>query len=213
MTKLLFCEECIDIVAPNPSPREPRWCRCRHHAVWWEDPKHGILRVFEEGAEYRPLEEARQGWARKLSPHRAYVLGLHNDFLAFPGVHSKQSINEIILTTPESYLFRTQGTVIIRIRPGASNDTDWADQLPPAAVEHETRNPPFDGKPCPACPMEVRDLAATAHNALLAVDHARNSMGDWNRAYRKLEGLRGSLSRMQSIVNKHFADTKHSLGK
>lgn len=27
--------------------------------------------------------------------------------------------------------------------------------------------PPFDGKPCPVCPLEVRNLSAIAHNLVL----------------------------------------------
>jgi hypothetical protein len=137
--KLLYCQECGDIIAPFPMPRHPRFCRCALHAVWWEDPKRGILRLHEVGARWRPKNpdyhggpDAQPGWQRKQTEHRAYVLGLHNQFLGYPSGHSKESIRGIIEATPSSYIFRTQESVIIRIRPGESNDTDWAEELPAA---------------------------------------------------------------------------------
>lgn len=135
--KLLFCELCSDIIAPEPVARIPRWCRCGKHAVWWEDPARGILRLHEKGGQWKPKNpeyaggpDAQPGWQRKISVHRAWVLGLHNQFLGWPDHHNRESIREIIARTPESYIFKTQETVIIRIRPGQSNDTDWAEALP-----------------------------------------------------------------------------------
>jgi len=63
---------------------------------------------------------------------------------------------------------------------------------------------------CPACPILVRDLHATAHNALNAIDAALRGDGDWSRAKRKIEGLRASVKAFQPTVDAHFADRAHS---
>lgn len=56
------------------------------------------------------------------------------------------------------------------------------------------------GPPCAACPVEVRDLAATAHNFLAAWD------GDTVcRIHGKVESLRSSLARFTLILDRHFA--------
>jgi hypothetical protein len=53
---------------------------------------------------------------------------------------------------------------------------------------------------CPACPIGVRDLFATAHNLLVTPrsEHARFD--------RKLEELRESVRKFQEIIDKHFGD-------
>jgi hypothetical protein len=136
--KLLFCQVCGDIVAANPEPRSVRWCRCGTHAVWWIDPTRGTLRLFERDAVWVPAAEGQDpshhAWSRKRSPHRAYVIGLHNGFLMFDGQHSAQSIQAILSLTPDSYLFARQRSLIIRFRPGETTDTDWADSLPMTAA-------------------------------------------------------------------------------
>lgn len=60
------------------------------------------------------------------------------------------------------------------------------------------------GHDCIACPTAVRDLMATAHNLLGALDAARRG-NDWARAWRKAEALRGSLAVIQSVADEHFA--------
>jgi hypothetical protein len=55
---------------------------------------------------------------------------------------------------------------------------------------------------CSACPQEVRDLYATAHNAVGALDRGDGA----DRVYRKLAELRASLDRFQSVVDQHFAE-------
>ena len=72
--------------------------------------------------------------------------------------------------------------------------------------------PPFDGKPCPACPEEVRDLAACAHNAVGAIEAARDGHGGWERAWRKLGELKRSLERFQPIMDAHFDNKEHAFG-
>lgn len=50
---------------------------------------------------------------------------------------------------------------------------------------------------CIACPVEVRDLLATAVNCILAVDAARLGRGSWERANEKTMALRVAADRMQ----------------
>lgn len=54
---------------------------------------------------------------------------------------------------------------------------------------------------CPACPLGVRDLYATAHNLLSSWDGQ-----NWDRVRRKIESLRESLSHMEAIIKKHFEE-------
>lgn len=43
-------------------------------------------------------------------------------------------------------------------------------------IQTEPKGPPFDGKPCPMCPMDVRNVSAVVHNFLWRwPDH------DWQR--------------------------------
>jgi hypothetical protein len=71
--------------------------------------------------------------------------------------------------------------------------------------------PPFDGSaPCVACPIEVRDLAATAQNFLVRLDAYRQgndvNLADAEHAFRR------SVERMRAISEAHFADRAHGLG-
>lgn len=67
------------------------------------------------------------------------------------------------------------------------------------------------GKPdeCIACPVEVRDLFASAHNAVQAFNAALAGAGDWSRAHRKMTELEASVGRFQPIVDDHFSDRIH----
>lgn len=79
--------------------------------------------------DYNGGPDAQPHWQRKISPHRAWVLGLHNKFLTADRL-GKAGVKAIIDNTPDTYIFKHWESVIIRIRPGASNDTDWSEQLP-----------------------------------------------------------------------------------
>jgi hypothetical protein len=61
------------------------------------------------------------------------------------------------------------------------------------------------GHSCIACPEDVRNLAATAHNAHGAVIAALNGSGSWNRARRKLASLRNALEKFAVASDAHFA--------
>jgi hypothetical protein len=121
--KLLYCQDCGDIVAPNPRANQPRYCRCARHALWWVNPFTGVLRVHDTlGREGQPMPEAR-----------AYVLGLTNSFLMAPaGTDWKGDTSiEIADGHEDHYLFKQRRHCVIRMRPGESGDTRWA-SLPQA---------------------------------------------------------------------------------
>lgn len=75
--------------------------------------------------------------------------------------------------------------------------------------------PPFDGKPCPACPMEIRNLAAVAHNLLNRWDMVERGGDACARAKfrQKLEDLRDAVKQVQPLMDAHFADPRHSHGE
>lgn len=72
----------------------------------------------------------------------------------------------------------------------------------------DVKNPPFVGDACIACPLEVRDLAATAHNLLGAIERS-----EWDRVASKALGLRDALQRIQPHIDAHFSDPAHSHGQ
>ncbi len=69
--------------------------------------------------------------------------------------------------------------------------------------------PPFDGRPCPACPTLVRGLLATVHNYLGAADR----MDPPERIQRKLAEMRAAHGALQRIADQHFADPFHAHGR
>lgn len=114
--KLLYCERCGDIIAPYRDIKKPRYCICATHAVWWEDPVKGLLRVCDTVGD-------------KGYPHvaaEAYVIGITNAFLSYPGKLSLKTIEDIIDMHDDYYLFKRQQSCVIRIRPGETGDTMWA---------------------------------------------------------------------------------------
>lgn len=77
--------------------------------------------------------------------------------------------------------------------------------------EHE---PPFDdSEPCIFCPMEVRGMHATAHNAVGAFDAWRSGNGSLERFIRKMWDLKQSVQHNQPRIDAHFADQAHSHGR
>jgi hypothetical protein len=74
------------------------------------------------------------------------------------------------------------------------SDTDPAT----ARMCHET------GHVCPACPSDVRNLGAVAHNAAGAVRAALEGHGGWDRARRKLAELERVLEQWRPTVDAHF---------
>lgn len=117
--KLLFCEDCGDIIAPWREANRPRDCRCGRHAVWWVNPSTGVLRVCDRQG--RP-----NGWPNRA---RAYVLGITNALLYMHGNMTAEKVGQAIDAHEDFYLFKQWRSLIIRIRPGESGDTRWA-QIP-----------------------------------------------------------------------------------
>lgn len=115
--KLMYCQDCGDVVAPGLRNREPQRCACRRHSVWWENGGAGVLRLEDHANRTLPYP------ARP----RAYVIGLSNSILREPreGLNA-EIVQELIDRHPESYLFKQWRSLIIRIRPGESSDTAWA---------------------------------------------------------------------------------------
>src|SRR5574337_342400 len=72
----------------------------------------------------------------------------------------------------------------------------------------EKNNPPFDGKPCPMCPMEIRNLQAVAHNAVGSWER-----GETERFARKMAELKIAVEKSQPLADAHFANRKHSHGE
>lgn len=68
-------------------------------------------------------------------------------------------------------------------------------------------NPPFDGKPCPCCPTEVRGLYSTAHNL------AARLLGKSDSSNTTAEDLWAALEAMKPFIDAHFADSMHSHGR
>lgn len=71
------------------------------------------------------------------------------------------------------------------------------------------QDPPFDGKPCPMCPREIRQLAAVAHNTITAwKDPSRR-----HKIPERLAALEEALMAVQPLVDAHFASRMHSHGE
>lgn len=68
-------------------------------------------------------------------------------------------------------------------------------------------NPPFDGKPCPVCPVEIRGLFAAAANLAQAIIRR-----DFSRAESRARELAAAVGDVQPLVDAHFADPAHSHG-
>jgi hypothetical protein len=120
--KLLMCEECGDIISPHRGVNNVRWCECKRHAIWWADPKRGTLCVWDS---WDGPDMIARGRKYPVKP-RAYVIGLTNSFLQWDGQIDADAIVEIIGHHDDTYLFKRQNSVAIRVRPGETNDTSWA---------------------------------------------------------------------------------------
>jgi hypothetical protein len=77
--------------------------------------------------------------------------------------------------------------------------------------------PPFDGKPCPMCPVEVRWLYGTAINALNQFDaifsYRDTSVSAYTKLREKMEELRAAIETVRPLVDAHFINRRHSHGE
>lgn len=60
------------------------------------------------------------------------------------------------------------------------------------------------GHDCIVCATNVRNLTATAHNALSQWDANQGNLPNWERMHRKMEALRGALALLQPVIDGHF---------
>lgn len=162
--KVLYCQQCGDITAPNPVALVPKWCRCGRHAIWWVNPLTGIVRVHDqEGPSTGPALYNVTGWVLGItnaflnprlgvSPvwERAAAkaletdVGIHRGNVAGPPYDrtkmGAEDIQRIIDEHDEHYLFKTLRSCIVRIKPGESSDSAYS-ELPPGQVPARYREP------------------------------------------------------------------------
>lgn len=123
--KLMFCEDCGDVVAPHRIDRTVRWCHCRRHAVWWDDGRFGKLALYDKVERRDAPGSVYHGFP--MQGPRAWVIGLHNAVLTEKLDAQK---TQWLIEAAEGYLFKERGSLVIRLRPLESNDTRWAFELP-----------------------------------------------------------------------------------
>lgn len=123
--KALYCEACGTITSPGQEDRVPRSCGCGAHRCWWENGATGQFRV--EYMDGHPLTR-ETGAPPTKSALQCWVLGISNSFLQHTtaGTPSKEDIDTMLARTPDSYLFKKTGSMIVRLRPGQTSDTAWA---------------------------------------------------------------------------------------
>lgn len=113
--KMLFAECCGSIVVPGNAAFDARSCRCGRSRCWWDDPTAG-----------------RFGCYSSLGIDAVSVLGLHNGLLreSFQaiGVIQGDAMRRIIDETPDNYIFKQAQSLIIRFKPGFSNDTRFIEK-------------------------------------------------------------------------------------
>lgn len=127
--KVLFCLDCGDMIAPLPKPRAIRVCNCERHAVWWENPQEGQIRVCDFGPAVARLtneQRASVGGAPMVEP-RCYLVGIDNAFLLYQGELGRKAIKEIYESAGSTMLFRSWNSCVVRFKPGETSDSAWSD--------------------------------------------------------------------------------------
>lgn len=123
MTKLLYCQDCKDIVAAHQN--EPRWCECGRHAIWRSAPQ--IVHIFDQIEGVPP------------SKPRAYILAITNHLLDFDGeIFLAHETKKILDNLPDRSAMKLAQSLATLYRPG-HGDTSWA-QLPGTMLE---KRPPL----------------------------------------------------------------------
>lgn len=93
--KAIFCSSCGEIHGLRSGHVEE--CGCGLSLGRWLDPQRGIAQFAER------------------APGAVFVLGIHNGFL--------MTGDTSVWKDADGYLFKTQESPVVRIRPGHSNDT------------------------------------------------------------------------------------------
>ena len=109
--KLLFCEDCKDIVCPPYVNLRKKFCNCKRHSVWWIDRYKGTLKVGDN----------------RDKNNRAYVIGLSNKglLLAPDRQWTKEAVHDNLLNVKAGSLFEATQSLVWRQRPGENENTSW----------------------------------------------------------------------------------------
>jgi len=121
--KAIYCEICGTITSPGPRDMHPKVCHCGTHRCWWADGRLGQFRV-----EYLLGHPLTRETGAPFGRPEVWVLGLHNGFLHHhsAGSPSVDEVRHLLEQTPDSYIFKKTGSLVVRFRPGQSSDTAWA---------------------------------------------------------------------------------------
>lgn len=120
--KILYAECCGTLIVPDNQADTPRWCDCGKSSVWWIDPRKGILGIYSVNG-----------------IPGVSVIGLNNSLLREPftkmndgreyGCIQGTIIKRLIEETPQSYVFKQVESLVIRVRPGFTNDVKFFESL------------------------------------------------------------------------------------
>jgi hypothetical protein len=81
-------------------------------------------------------------------------------------------------------------------------------------IVEKSYEPPFDGKPCPMCPMEVRNMSAVVHNLALRLNDYSNYpestckiIRDFNNLQRAIDSVELPANAPEALKALHSAAT------
>lgn len=121
--KILYAECCATLVVPDKTPEVPRKCDCGKCHVWWDHQNRLVLHADDRS--------------------EASVIGLHNDLLRRDMGNNlvvfKTDIEDILSNTPDNYLFKKHGSLIIRVKVGVTGDIRWATDPEVVNILHKTK--------------------------------------------------------------------------
>ena len=88
---------------------------CKRYYVWWRDGARGLISVHDTlGVNIG-----------------AFIIGINNAIFSLKSDEpSAEDYQKLIDATPDTYLFKTRRSLVVRIVPGHSTDSKWDDQLP-----------------------------------------------------------------------------------
>jgi hypothetical protein len=134
--KLMYCAKCATLVVPNKVNLAVTRCSCRRFAVWWRDGGRGLISVHDS--------YGRSGLDG--NKEVCFLLGINNNLLGISGTElSAADYQALIDATPETYMFKTRRSLIVRFVPGHSSDSMWADEPPDENIKDEDPRKEADG--------------------------------------------------------------------
>lgn len=129
--KMMFARCCDTLVVPHPTDRVVRRCKCKRSACWWESGAEGQFRMYNASGNMQMTEG--------LGLHNG-LLSIHPDSYYALGTVSKTQFEVMLDATPDSYVFKQVGSMIIKFRPGYTNDVVFiADRNAVPSMEEETK--------------------------------------------------------------------------